>query len=1250
MKRITQHLWCALALPGVLAAQSTQELLPDSPLTQVQAAARTPRTVTSPVGAVMPARSTAQQPTEAFDGGAGIQVATEFSDDSIPLPVAAVIEASPLGDKQIEPASGDPFFLGFVAGKHYPPAGERIDPALLAQARSDYRDGRPTPETYAFVMFERRITPARIAQLEALGARVIGFHPHYALRVALPVTAIERVGALDFVHWIGTPRLWQKLHRQLVGELVLAPANRPLDVYISVFDSDMNAASTFTRNGFAQVGAPGNIKALDTTDNVGGEAWMSNGWQQRALQAAGAEVFEYVDSIRAFRARVLPAALEQLTQLDFVQFVESDVVDQLNHDESTPMALSDYGRSTYDGGFNALAVTGVIDSGADLSHEALNHVYWVGWDQSAEGDVTLDNCEHGSHVAGTVLGLPAAARLGYTGNAPGVGGSATLRARFVKWFSGVGCGNSGTSHSTLYSHMRSSFTDGSGNISAKPHAVNNSWGSFAIGWIGSEANARTLDTEVWNYDQLYVFAAGNDGSTASSIGLPGVAKNAFTVASVIDYDDATDGDPGSIRSSSSRGPCGDNRWKPNIAAPGRWIRSVDANSTNGYADKSGTSMAAPHITGIAAQLADHHSFTRYAPQRAASLLMATAMTNNDQVLTSPSSVATDHLNQFGTGRVNAAKAHYGFTDATWSNWGSTLSSGTSTFSDFTVGAGCTRLVVCLTYYEDQSSAGAAQALVNDLDLWIDSPTGGIDPAMNTGEYSAQQSPRDNTEIRILNNAAAGTWRWKVYSDSTTSSVNYSVTVAYIYGDTTPDGTLAVTVSDSYVQPNTDVDITAAAYNPEYFASNVYLDSTSAGDVLQASTTTLEDGAVTDLMTNQSSGRDVTLGTIRPGDTRSAVWTTRWATEGNKSWSVNARSDNWIDKIDSAIVTVDGTQPNAVTNLQSTSHTINVWSNVSSADFTWTAATDNLSGIDGYGESYGTAPGVFVASAKDMEQVTAFTRALPNSATIYFALKSVDNCGNWDADNAEVGPYKVDTVAPVGPGVVTSTTHTAGVQSCTTSVTVQWSAASDALSGVNHYWAVWNTTAIFDPIGGANLSAATTSNTTNIGSSTTARYFHIRALDNAGNYGPTQHFGPVYANAASVSTYCTGKTNSLGCVPAVSWLNQPDKSAGTFTVTCANVLNQQNGLIIWGHSQIAVAFQGGTLCVGSPLVRGPLIGSGGAGSGSSCTGAYNHVFTTAYMNAMGINAGDTLYAQFWMRDPPIASTTGLSNALKFTVCE
>jgi hypothetical protein len=205
------------------------------------------------------------------------------------------------------------------------------------------------------------------------------------------------------------------------------------------------------------------------------------------------------------------------------------------------------------------------------------------------------------------------------------------------------------------------------------------------------------------------------------------------------------------------------------------------------------------------------------------------------------------------------------------------------------------------------------------------------------------------------------------------------------------------------------------------------------------------------------------------------------------------------------------------------------------------------------------------------------------------------------------------------------------------------------SGVAGYIGVWTAAAITNPVGAPNIAFGQTSYSSDIGSSALARYFHLRAVDVAGNYGTVQHFGPIYANASSVNVYCTGKTNSLGCVPAIGTNGvQPSKSAGNFTVTCVNAIGQKNGLLFWGFAPAAAPFQGGIKCVASPTLRTPNQPSGGAAG--SCNGSYAFTFDTGYLAANSVDPGDTLYAQWWMRDPAIASTTGLSNAVQFTVCQ
>jgi hypothetical protein len=349
--------------------------------------------------------------------------------------------------------------------------------------------------------------------------------------------------------------------------------------------------------------------------------------------------------------------------------------------------------------------------------------------------------------------------------------------------------------------------------------------------------------------------------------------------------------------------------------------------------------------------------------------------------------------------------------------------------------------------------------------------------------------------------------------------------------------------------------------------------------------------------------------------------------------------------------VDNTPPPLPTGLQSSTHTPDVWTNDTTITYTWSQAADSISGVDGYGTFTSSGAAGSPSPFKDIEQVASYSETLAQGSW-YFNLRPVDNSGNWSASYANVGPFRIDTTAPAAATGLASASHEVNVQNCVTVVGVSWVAAVDTGgSGIGGYAGLWDSSPATVPSGALNIAASATSFSQSIGSSTIGRYFHLRAQDRAGNWGATAHFGPIYANANSVLVYCTGKTNSLGCVPSIGTNgNQPSKSAGSFTVTCSNALNQKSGLLFFGTQPQNLPFQGGTLCVASPTIRTTNTNSGGSVSGNDCTGAYSFQFSTAVMSLYGMDAGETFYAQWWMRDPASPSTTGFSNAVKFTVCQ
>ncbi len=133
-------------------------------------------------------------------------------------------------------------------------------------------------------------------------------------------------------------------------------------------------------------------------------------------------------------------------------------------------------------------------------------------------------------------------------------------------------------------------------------------------------------------------------------------------------------------------------------------------------------------------------------------------------------------------------------------------------------------------------------------------------------------------------------------------------------------------------------------------------------------------------------------------------------------------------------------------------------------------------------------------------------------------------------------------------------------------------------------------------------------------------------------------------------YCTAKPNSLGCIPMISSTGTP-AATGTddFHVVAAQVINKQNGIMIWSRAEHSAPFYGGTLCIGAPIKRTHIQNSGGSHLGSDCSGGFDFFFSHAYMSEKGIAAFDTIYAQFWYRDPMDPTGVGLTDALRFVVC-
>jgi uncharacterized membrane protein len=148
--------------------------------------------------------------------------------------------------------------------------------------------------------------------------------------------------------------------------------------------------------------------------------------------------------------------------------------------------------------------------------------------------------------------------------------------------------------------------------------------------------------------------------------------------------------------------------------------------------------------------------------------------------------------------------------------------------------------------------------------------------------------------------------------------------------------------------------------------------------------------------------------------------------------------------------------------------------------------------------------------------------------------------------------------------------------------------------------------------------------------------------------------------ATSTIQCTAKLNSVGCLPAIFAVGIPSATATSgFSVRATELLNNMPGLMIYGTTGGAsIPFQGGTLCVASPVFRAPGMNSGGSAVGSDCTGTFNldvnafaHGLAGGSPQAALTVPGTVVDCQFWARDTGFTAPNNsqLSNSLRYTVC-
>ena len=574
--------------------------------------------------------------------------------------------------------------------------------------------------SFVIIQFENIPAKERIAQLRTAGIELLEYIPNNAYTAT--VKGVLDVNLLSIIkaRAIIDPLPEYKMQPDLAAGKFPAWANR-IPGTVNVWAS---FPKTFT---YEQVAQELRVRNFDIISNAYSE-------------------------YRIIALQVSTERLRDLALLPYIEYVEAAPHEDqaLNYNSMFASRANVLKAPALVGGKNLTGqgvVVGVGDEG-DIE----SHIDFTGRVINRE---STDISTHASHVAGTIGGAGLIKEL-YAGYAP--------KAKLL---------------SSHYSDVIANA-----GVYVQDHGMvvtNNSYGSVVndCNFNGLyDLSSRILDQQAIDYPELqHVFAAGNDGTricTPYPVGFKTVlggfqsAKNVLTVGAT-DY-------KSNLHTSSSKGPVRDGRTKPEIMAMGRFVASTWVD--NNYSYSSGTSMAAPAVSGGLALLIEKYRLMHGGANPKSALMKALIVNGSDD----RGNAGVDF--SYGFGRMNLIRSYTMLENATY--FTNALTQGSFVNNVITVPPNTAQLKVLLYWTDPPAAVMAAKTLVNDLDLEVITPTstaiypGKLDtlPGNITNTATTGVDRINNIEQVIINDPAAGNYTLKTIATTIAQNPNQEFFLVY----------------------------------------------------------------------------------------------------------------------------------------------------------------------------------------------------------------------------------------------------------------------------------------------------------------------------------------------------------------------------------------------------------------------------------------------------------------------------------------
>ena len=363
-------------------------------------------------------------------------------------------------------------------------------------------------------------------------------------------------------------------------------------------------------------------------------------------------------------------ALDHRTDLDFIEYnpdlqlISAQETRTSDDNREIPSHITQVNADAVWGqGYTGQGVVvAVLDTGVNYNHLDLADHLWDGgpefpnhgYDLYYDDNDPMDDNSHGTHCAGIVCGD------GTAGSQTGVAPDATLMC--VKMMSSSGNG----SVANINNGLQWAIEHGADVISL-------SISTYAADIpMTSQRNMRNTCVNILNAGVAAAMAAGNEGYNQEEYPIPG--NTSLPAACPPPYLDADQqANPGGLSCAISVGavddynePCyftayGPFTWqdvenyndypynpgigliRPDVSAPGSWIKSLNYANNSGYMEKSGTSQATPAVAGCIALMLNKNP--NLSPADICRILEETATASS-----------RSKSNRTGYGRINAFAA------------------------------------------------------------------------------------------------------------------------------------------------------------------------------------------------------------------------------------------------------------------------------------------------------------------------------------------------------------------------------------------------------------------------------------------------------------------------------------------------------------------------------------------------------------------------------------------------------------------